>query len=946
MKNRHLPSLLRTTSAGILFLLISSLVLAGNPGDKGRIRTDDPFYRLKANQKTGVISESDVLKSQQQAEQLRLKSGSRLNLNWTPMGPTNMAGPVCSAIFDSRDTSGSTIYAGAADGGVWRSTNLGLTWHSLGVSDGNVPRVSCLAQSKGGVIFAGTGQVYSIGYNPGNGLYRSVDGNIFEPVPGTAFNPHWLGIAQLAADPRNERMYVATTGGIYYSDNGTDWTTAFEGYATDVCVGNDGTVLAVVGDSVYIARGGDLSTFVLLSTGDSLKLPNKQIGWARVAIAPSNPSVMYAAIGQSGLQAGYMKGVYCSGDAGNTWNIIFPSNTTYEPYGVNGFYYNPITVFPDNPDQLLIGSKMMWWGTKVTGQQFFNWELVSNGSTTTSNASYAPNYHHQYSFRPGNNGRMAISSDGGVTVTTIKPNQIIYQTSSYNLQNAQLTSLSFTYSKDDVVGGALNAGTVVVGAYYPKLVNDPLYGIQIWRDGNNIADEGRTGGSCTWSKIDPLLVVYTNVDSNSSTYRTMRRRELNDLTYDNDPLGSDIGFNYGVNMPMTLAESFNYTNTLDSVKFYNRSDTLVIQPGTAITAKSANAGFPFVYIAPVIIPPHDSIMIPDPIAARFFMYTSKASKKGIYMTKYMLQYSHTTVWYCIMKDTLNASNSNSVTAMSYSGDMNTLWMGTQMGFVYRVSNLLMAHDSATADQGNPTCIISNDFYTNTPFKNRYVSGVSIDPNDPKRVMVTLGNYGNADYVYLTENALDSLPVWRDVTGNLPGAPVNCGIIEMHDKNNAIVGTEWGIYSTSDLSSSAPTWAPDMANMGNAPVTAIAQQTTQAYPMLNYGVVYAATWGLGFYRDTTFLTPVGIDPGPAGRIIRDELKISPNPIQNYANIGFHLSQASNCGIFVYDLHGNLVMTGSLGYKPAGDNTTRIDFSTLSSGMYIIRVNNSYGKVVKQ
>jgi len=34
-------------------------------------------------------------------------------------------------------------------------------------------------------------------------------------------------------------------------------------------------------------------------------------------------------------------------------------------------------------------------------------------------------------------------------------------------------------------------------------------------------------------------------------------------------------------------------------------------------------------------------------------------------------------------------------------------------------------------------------------------------------MVTLGNYGNADFVYFTENALDSLPVWRDVTGNLP-----------------------------------------------------------------------------------------------------------------------------------------------------------------------------------
>jgi len=75
---------------------------------------------------------------------------------------------------------------------------------------------------------------------------------------------------------------------------------------------------------------------------------------------------------------------------------------------------------------------------------------------------------------------------------------------------------------------------------------------------------------------------------------------------------------------------------LDSVKFYNRSDTLIIQPGTAITANSANADFPFVYVTPVIIPPHDSIMVPDPIAARFFHVYLKASKKGIYMTKYML----------------------------------------------------------------------------------------------------------------------------------------------------------------------------------------------------------------------------------------------------------------------------------------------------------------------
>jgi len=89
-----------------------------------------------------------VLKAQQQAEQMRIKSSSRLNLNWSPLGPTNIAGPVWSAIFDNRDATGSTIYAGAPDGGIWYSATLGLTWHANRTPDGNIPRVSCMAQTK------------------------------------------------------------------------------------------------------------------------------------------------------------------------------------------------------------------------------------------------------------------------------------------------------------------------------------------------------------------------------------------------------------------------------------------------------------------------------------------------------------------------------------------------------------------------------------------------------------------------------------------------------------------------------------------------------------------------------------------------------------------------------------------------------------------------------
>jgi len=397
MKNRHLPSLIRTAFVGLFLLVSSFFTIAGNPGDKGLTRNNDPLYRQKVNQTTGVISAMDVLKAQQQAEQMRTKSTSRLNLNWAPLGPTNIAGTVWSAIFDKRDTTGLTIFAGAPNGGLWRSANLGLTWHPIGTPDGNIPRVSCISQSKSGVLYAGTGQVFKGSIEDGNGLYRSTDGLNFSLVPGTAFNPNWMGIAQLASDPRNERMYVATVGGISYSDNGTDWTMVLPGYANDVSVGSDGTVLAVVDDSVYVAKAGAIDNFVLLSTGDSAKLPNTGIGWIRVAIAPSNPLVMYASIC---TVSGYMKGIYGSIDGGTSWTLIFPANSSFEPYGGYGLTNNVITVVPNNPDQLFIGSKKMWSGTRVPGAVYFDWEVVSDGSIPSSEVTFAPNFHHQYSFQP------------------------------------------------------------------------------------------------------------------------------------------------------------------------------------------------------------------------------------------------------------------------------------------------------------------------------------------------------------------------------------------------------------------------------------------------------------------------------------------------------------------------------------------------------------------
>ncbi len=59
-------------------------------------------------------------------------------LNWTAMGPAPISGEgqaftgrVAALAADPSDPSGNTIYAGAASGGVWKTTDGGSNWTPL-----------------------------------------------------------------------------------------------------------------------------------------------------------------------------------------------------------------------------------------------------------------------------------------------------------------------------------------------------------------------------------------------------------------------------------------------------------------------------------------------------------------------------------------------------------------------------------------------------------------------------------------------------------------------------------------------------------------------------------------------------------------------------------------------------------------------------------------------
>jgi hypothetical protein len=324
------------------------------------------------------------------------------------------------------------------------------------------------------------------------------------------------------------------------------------------------------------------------------------------------------------------------------------------------------------------------------------------------------------------------------------------------------------------------------------------------------------------------------------------------------------------------------------------------------------------------------------------------------MTKDALQFTKDPVWYQIAKI------ADVVTCIGVSKDMNYLFAGTKTGKIYRVSNLALAYDYATADINSPTTIVAYELVKTFP-GDRAVTSISFSQEDNNWAVFTLGNYGFNDYVYMTTNALDSVPTFVNVQGNLPKIPVYSSLVEMHDKNKVIIGTDDGIFSTDNISSGI--WSADNAGLGTIPVFMLKQQTTFQpsvyindagkifnYPgVQNYGAIYAASYGMGLFIDTTYYNPMGIDPGTVHHQTSNKIYIFPNPVNNEATVSYTLGATGDVSFIMYDISGRTVKIINQNHVTLGEHQLNIEMVGLPAGTYVIQMKskegNAFGKVMK-
>ncbi|HCM76447.1 MAG TPA: hypothetical protein DIS90_08690 [Cytophagales bacterium] len=339
---------------------------------------------------------------------------------WRAIGPANMGGRVTDIVGVPGDQS--TFYFGGADGGVFKTTNGGVTFEAL-FTDQRAFSVGALAlaPSNTDVVWLGSGEGdprNSVGY--GNGVYRSVDGgkswkhlglDKTERIKRIVVDPNDPDVACVCALGR-EWGSNPDRGVFLTKDAGKNWEKVLY---LDETTGCSDIAMELSNPKVLYAGmwtfsrkpwrfddgGGKTAVYRSLDGGKTWEkimkgLPNKPMARIGLSIAQSQPNTVYMITEFKDLSGTLFR----SDDRGSNWKMVNDDpNLNFRP-----FYYSDVRVDPSNPDHLFTLSGRL---SKST----------DGGRTFKVIARDVHGDHQSLWINPKNGKHVLSGSDGGYQVS-------------------------------------------------------------------------------------------------------------------------------------------------------------------------------------------------------------------------------------------------------------------------------------------------------------------------------------------------------------------------------------------------------------------------------------------------------------------------------------------------------------------------------------------------
>jgi photosystem II stability/assembly factor-like uncharacterized protein len=348
----------------------------------------------------------------------KFTTGLLSGLKLRSIGPALTSGRVADIAIDPSDKR--TWYVGAAAGGVWKSTNGGISFSPIfdGQGSFSIGTVT-IDHANPNVIWVGTGENNAqrvVAY--GDGIYKSIDGGRSWTNMGLKQSEH---IGRVVIDPRNsDVVYVAAQGplwrkggdrGLYKTtDGGKTWNKIL---GVDEWTGvndvqmdprNPDILIATTWQRVrrtyaFVAGGPGSGVWRSTDAGKTWTksqsgFPAVELGRIGLAISPANPSVVYAIAEAADRKGGFFR----SRDGGASWDKM-------SGYQSGSNYYNEIFADPKDVDRVYAIEPIL----QVTNDGGKTFHRVGERNKHVDN--------HSVWIDPDDTDHLVIGCDGGVYET-------------------------------------------------------------------------------------------------------------------------------------------------------------------------------------------------------------------------------------------------------------------------------------------------------------------------------------------------------------------------------------------------------------------------------------------------------------------------------------------------------------------------------------------------
>ncbi|WP_412538470.1 hypothetical protein R8Z50_21760 [Longispora sp. K20-0274] len=638
-------------------------------------------------------------------------------------------------------TDGNYVYAGAADGGVWRSRDRGENWTPVFDKQSTLAVGAVAVNPVDHSVWVGTGEANNNGDSyGGDGIYRSADyGRTWERVGASYFG---LRTSRIVFDGAGH-VYAGTSFGLLRHDlsgYGDPWTTALApatgdraNFVTDVRVrpGTSGrTIAATIAkqglragaqNGFYLSTDSGATFAQQTATGD---LTNAGIG--RTTFSWDAKGVSLYAVVQNGAPTGKLTGVFRadSGNAAGPWTKVADTASLTAAGaqgcgGCQGWYDQYVTVDPADVNHLYMGLEDIYESSdrgatwQVIGP-YWNFGLPCWNADPKLNTCPGTTHADQHAAVVSADGTAYFGNDGGVYSRPASLRGVV----KWDNRNKTLHALQY-YS---VGVGKVAGGDAVWGG-----LQDNGNSLLLPGAAQQVSPSGGDGGQ---------VIV--------------------------DPKNGDRAVNEYVNLTTY------YTTTGGRSTGGEAFRTMSPSCGNPMGDLPALCDDNTLFIAPFSVDPGN---VEHWVAGGRYIWDNAKGFAG-------------TCGAAACDWTMVHDTGAQTTAVATVGGV------TYAGWQLRGTPYKSGIDTNAGGTWHRLAA------PNLP--NRYITSFLIDPANPANVTVTYGGYtdaftpgGGKGHVF---TSADSGATWTDVTGNLPDLPT---ISVVHWQSKLIAATDAGVYASLD-----------------------------------------------------------------------------------------------------------------------------------------------------